>query len=150
MKTMRKTVSFNDFSTIVVLKDKSDATDLWYNKDEFKAIRENSVMKDDSIERRRNHVRCVLALQEEHKHHQIVDETGLKRYASALSKEDLKEAQRRASQDSIDAFLSHSDHKEVSCYLRAKDAEEYSKPTKARTTLRRNAKSMGSIAPRSA
>ena len=145
---MRKTVSFNDFSTVVVVQEKSDATDLWYNNEEFRAIRADTevVMEDDSSQRRRNHVRSVLALQEEHKDHQIVDETGLKRYSSALSKEDLKKAQRRASQTSMDAFQFHSDHKEISCYLRARDAEEYSKPTKAKIALRRSVKSMGSIA----
>lgn len=149
MKTIRKSVSFNGFSTVVVAHEKPATTcTLWYNREEFKALRAaalKSKMHDDSSSRRKNIVQSVLALQEEHKDNQLNDATGLKRYAIALSKADQKEAQKRASQDSIEAFNLHSVHKESKRYLRAKDAEEYSKPTKAFTALRRSAKSMSAL-----
>ena len=160
MTNMRKTVSFGDFSTVVVVTEEAESSSLWYNKEEFRAIREDYAMAfeespprglemdDDSSLRRKNHVQSVLALQEEHKDHRLQDETGLKRFSSALSKDDLKQAQKRASQDSKDAFQLHAAQKELSSrYLRAKDAEEYSRPTKARNFLRRCAKSMGSMPP---
>ncbi|CAB9527850.1 expressed unknown protein [Seminavis robusta] len=153
MKTIRKTVSFGDFSVVAVQNEVRERSALWYTKQDMKKIKEGSlsvsehgspserrglgIMDDDSSGRRRKIVKSVLALQEEHRDHCLDDAKGLQRYASALSKDATKEAQRRATQDSIDAFQVLSPDVELSPYLRAKNAEEYSKPTRKTVMVRR-------------
>ena len=153
---LRKTVSFGSIS-ISVLDDQEPCPGtkqkLWYNELEYVAIKEDmkslvSIMDQSSADsccdsrglelvddriissetRRRNYVESILSLQSEHQDHSLFDDRGIQRLASTLSKADLQQAQRRASEDSKEAFRLHLEF--VPEFLRAKTAEEYSKPTR--------------------
>jgi len=140
---------------------------LWYTKEEYRAIRQDMKQKLEksggrcsrglelvdsnanasaamSKIRRKNFVQSLLSLQADHRDHQLTDELGLQRLASAMSKEDMKEARIRATNDSLAAFELHSSehgtsssslskccHELEQCCMKAKTAEEYSKPVRS-------------------
>ena len=142
---MQKTVSFGEVS-IEKLQDNhmEQKNALWYDKEDLKNIRigmEIQAMQGDysrgmeslddsshSQTKRRQLINTVLALQEEHRENKLVDDKGLARMASALTKDCLKRARRRASTDSIDAFRAHSEH--LGHLLKTRNEEEFSKPKK--------------------
>ncbi|CAB9519488.1 expressed unknown protein [Seminavis robusta] len=147
MHNMRKSVSFGEISVSELKEaDTPQQNALWYNKDEIISIRKSAKsvsatedgctrgleLTEENIKRRLRHVQSVLELQDEHREQDLVDEKGLQRYASALSKDEAKQAQRRASLDSVNAFQLYKEEQNdsLSSFLTAASAEEYSKPTR--------------------
>ena len=146
---LKKSVSFGEISI-----EKLQATPveekkaLWYNDEDLKNIRiemEIQAMEGDfgrgleslddsnnSHTRRKQLISTVLALQEEHRENKLVDDKGLARMASALTKDCLKRARRRASADSVDAFRSYSEH--LAHLLKTRNEEEFAKPAKVAVT----------------
>ena len=132
---------------------------VWYTSKEMKSIRQDMMfeLKNESCirrglelfdaevsssskERRRNYVKSILSLQTEHRSMGLTDETGLQRLGVTLSKDDLKQAQFRASQDSIEAFQLHTETFCPQTMMKAKTAEEYSKKTRMYANFSRKPK----------
>ncbi|CAB9519487.1 expressed unknown protein [Seminavis robusta] len=156
-RTLSVTFGENYISELALDDSSSLKNELYWSKDEMREIRQDVKLlvetqgcarglefmdccPNHSKTRRVHHVKTVLALQEEHRDHDLKDEKGLQRLASALSKPNKEEAQYRASLDSADAFTLHVEQKLTRSlsFLSAKDVEEYSKPTKS--SLRANLK----------
>lgn len=153
---MNKQVRFEALNEVVTYTPKSvNARKLWYTKEEYDFIKQECktemrkcgyvarglelIQTDDSWDCCRNvhayqkkHMRNVLALQDDHNDHGLKDETGLKTFSQALSKEALKQAQQRAAQDSILAFNIHIKTSASTPFfeMKAATAEEYAKKTR--------------------
>jgi hypothetical protein len=124
----KKKVSFgaNSYKYNVLEMDEPEDKDaMWYNRDYVQAIvkkltgidQENksnddddddddicSCLTEESRRRRMNHVHSVLAMQTEIEEMGVKDITGLRAFASALSKEEVKSARERATQGAKTAF----------------------------------------------
>jgi hypothetical protein len=132
---------------------------VWYTSKEMKSIRQDMMLDvrnesfnsrglelfdaevfSSSKKRRRNYVKSILSLQTEHRSMGLADETGLQRLGVTLSMDDLKQAQFRASQDSIEAFQVHTETFCPQTMMKAKTAEEYSKKTRTYASFSRKPK----------
>jgi hypothetical protein len=84
---------------------------------------------------RKNHVKSILTLQEEHQEQGIVDMKGLQSLSQALSKDSAKRAQQRAVEDSIEAFDIHVESEIFLAYSKATSAKEYAQKTRRPISL---------------
>ena len=155
MDSTRKSVAFGENSTVVFDFDltQSEKSDVWYSVSDLQTIRQDmklsfrkegfsrgmEVCCDDNTtvqnQRtcRKNHVKSILALHDEQKNNGCTDAHILHSLSCMLSKYNIKMAQQRATQDSIEAF---DEHKASPEFLTAKTAMEFAKQTSRRCCRR--------------
>ena len=121
-------------------KESVDRESLWYTVADLQRFSRDDSSKENydhdnesfqrtraSVERRRCHVRHVLHLQNEQIHEMgAQDETGLRAFACALSKENVKRARDRACQYAKDAFQVYESS---TTWMKGVTATEYTRQT---------------------
>lgn len=143
---MRKNISFGKIS-VVELEEESEeeAKKSWYSSGDLQKMRKKEDKKNTALpfhdtslrEQRRNYLVSMLSLQLEQQELGVKDDKGLQMMSRTLTKNSVKNAQLRASIDSVAVFHLFND----ACpqYMVAKSAKEFSK-----STLRRRSKSSNS------
>lgn len=139
MSASSRRVRFGGKAVRVVEETDLDDLDkelIWYNRQHIQGNiqqqreqqqNDEGPWSETSCRRRKNHVQCVLSMQAEINDMGVQDATGLKAFAAALSKMDVKRARAQATSGATEAFEVYAQSTE---WMHGITATDYSRATR--------------------